>query len=636
MKLFFISVALAYGCLPVAAQSVRDYDGALNNLTHPEWGQAGGPLLRVTANGYGDLMAAMGGEARPNPRLISNEVFDQTQSLPNALGISDYGWAFGQFIDHDLSFVGDHPTERADISVPAYDAYFDPTGTGSQVIPMFRSKYNPATGHAPDAPRMQINEITAWMDGSNIYGSTEARAHWLRTGSQGELKVSAGGLLPYNTFSGELNDSVDPEAPFMLIEGPPPLRHFVAGDIRANEQPVLTALHTLFVREHNRLCNELAVTNPTWTDEQLYQHARRMVVGFIQVIAFEEWLPALGIHLDPYTGYDDSLSPNIMNVFSAAAFRLGHSLINGEILRLGPNGEAFQLGNIQLRDAFFNARVLQDEGGIEPLLRGLAAQRQQTLDAKVIHDLRNFLFGPPGAGGLDLVAININRGRERGLADYNSIRSGFGLSEVTAFSEITLDPFLQQKLAALYENVRDIDPWVGMLAEDHLPGAAVGETIAAILQRQFTALRNGDRFYFEHDPALSTEEVAAIKQTRLSAIIERNADIVGLQENVFFSREPVQTAIAPEIPAPGVIGEIGVYPNPVGSFYTLRIDAAQRETLALRVFDMLGRIVERRTLSADPGFNEFRIIIDRTLVPGMYVLALTSSTGMRTKKLLKQ
>lgn len=627
-------LALLWVCLPASAQQIRSYDGSMNNPTHPTWGQAGEPILRVTTNGYADLMAAAGGTTRPNPRLISNVIFNQTERLPNALGLSDFWWTFGQFIDHDITLVDNHPVERLDIPVPAFDAFFDPLGTGTQVIPMRRAMYDPATGLEPDNPRAQINEITAWIDGSNIYGSSESRARWLRTGIQGKLKISSGGLLPFNTTTGQFSDPIDLEAPFM-DSGGRPQKHFVAGDIRANEQPTLTALHTLFVREHNRLCDTLATSNPDWTDEQLFQHARRMVIGFIQVIAFEEWLPALGVQLDHYSGYDVSVKPNIMSVFAAAAFRFGHSLIDSEITRLSANGGPFVLGNVPLRDAFFNPSILLNEGGLRPLLRGMAVKRQQALDTKVVHDLRNFLFGPPGASGLDLVALNINRGRDCGLADYNTIRADMGLAKVSTFNEITADPVLHNNLLDLYETVDDIDPWVGMLAEEHLSGAAVGETIATILKRQFESLRDGDRFYYENDPALSADEVTTIGQTRLSHIIRRNTDIDTFQEEAFFVVDPVNTVAESSPPVPDDFMRMNVYPNPIRSAYTLRLNARQSEAITLRLFDVLGRVVESHSLKVNAGMNEFKLDFNRQLAPGMYVFALQSAETVRTVRVVK-
>ena len=629
---------ICYGCFLVAlfftftatAQEARNYDGSMNNPDNPDWGRAGGPIMRMTTNGYGDGVSSMGGTARPNPRYISTMLFNQEESRPNALGISDFGWAFGQFIDHDVTLVDDHPTEHIDIPVPMGDPFFDPMETGTQMIPMRRSKYDPYTGLGEGNPRMHVNDITAWIDGSNVYGSDEARAMWLRTGTGGRLKVSENNLLPFNTITGLFADAVDPDAPFMLMEGPPQERHFVAGDVRANEQPILAALHTLFVREHNRLCDELAAAHPTWTDEQLYQQARRMNVGFIQAIAFEEWLPALGIDLDPYEGYDGAMMPNIMNVFSAAAFRLGHTLLNDELRRIDLNGN--EMSTLSLRDGFFRPMILVEEGGVEPLFLGMAAQRQQTFDAKVVGDLRNFLFGPPGAGGLDLVAININRGRERGLADYNTLRADMDLQPQDGFNDITSDPVVQDILQDLYGTVDDIDPWVGMLAEDHVPGTAIGETVRTILTHQFTHLRDGDRFYYENDSNLSHAEKEKIQTTTLADLIRRNTE-AQVQDAVFFIE--TGTAIADATPERFDGMDVDLYPNPVRSSFNLRVDATRPEAVEMRLVDILGRVVATRTLDIQPGVQQVRGEMPPELAAGVYFMTLRSSTAVQTVKLIK-
>ena len=108
------------------------------------------------------------------------------------------------------------------------------------------------------------------------------------------------------------------------------------------------------------------------------------------------------------------------------------------------------------------------------MLKGLASQLGQENDLLLVDGIRNSLFGPPGAGGLDLAALDIQRGRDHGLPDYNNLRASYGLDEVTSFAEISSDPAIQAKLEELFGNVDNIDPFVGALAEDHLPGTSVG------------------------------------------------------------------------------------------------------------------------------------------------------------------
>lgn len=633
MKKTLTSLLLAAASVMyVAGQNNRSIDGKSNNLTHSEWGAAAGPIVRMTSNGYDDGISAPGGTSRTNPRVISNAIFDQTVSIPNPYQISDFGWAFGQFMDHDLSLVNDNFSEPMTIPVPAGDPHFDPQNTGTAEIHMFRSVSDTTTGTSPSNPRAHINEITAWIDASNVYGSDMKRSIWLRTFADGKLKTSAGNLLPFNTTTGKYDDPIDPGAPQMIIEGTKLDKFFVAGDPRANEQPILTSLHTLFVREHNRLCDELKQANPTWNDEELYQHARKMVNGYIQAIAFEEWLPALGIVLPAYTGYNNSMNPNIMNVFSAAAFRLGHTLINDQLIRLDAQGDTLPSGSVTLKDAFFNPMFLKDDGGIEPFFRGMATQAQQNFDTKVINSLRNFLFGPPGSGGLDLVSININRGRERGLADYNTIREDMGMAKATDFHDITSNSAVQIQLLSMYGSVDNIDPWVGMLAEDHVSGAAIGPTIKTILMEQFHHLRDGDRYYYENDPMLSATEKQEIKTTRLQQIIHRNTEINNLQDNVFFI-QPFTSSVEPEAP---VLASLNVYPNPASSQFQVEMEAQKSAQGNLSLVDLNGRKLVNQSVRLQAGMNQFLVNMEAEWASGVYYLVLQTEKGVSTRQVVKQ
>ncbi len=513
-------------------QRYRTYDGTYNNLNNPDWGAAGTNLLRISGIGYQDGISEPGGQDRPNPRYVSNEVFAQDGLMNDRMGLSDYCWVWGQFIDHDMGLTPDG-NEPQGIRVPRGDRLFDPFNTGEMVIPMVRNVFDPETGTGPDNPRQHPNLLTAFIDGSGVYGSDEVTANWLRTFTGGKLKVTADNMMPFNTVTGEYDSEIDPNAPHM--DNPVRLSEklHVAGDPRANENPLLLSFHTLFVREHNRLCDELAAAHPDWDDEQLYQHARKIVGGIIQSIVYNEWLPVMGVRLRPYSGYDATVHPQLANVFTAAAFRLGHTLLNGNIIRMDNEGEILEGGNLELRDAFFNVMVVDESGGIEPFLKGMGTQIQQGFDARVIDDVRNFLFGPPGAGGLDLAAINMNRGRERGLPDFNTVRAAYGLPRYFFFQQMNWDYNVLIKMVKLYKNVNKVDPWVGMLVERPRPNQLFGETIMKIMEHQFGASRDGDRFFYENDPVLNSEEKAMIRNTKMYDVVMRNTSIELMQRDVF-------------------------------------------------------------------------------------------------------
>jgi hypothetical protein len=522
-----------------ALADVRTYDGSGNNGLHSGWGAANGNLMRLAPPAYTDNHSAMARSWVGSPRSISNAVNAQASSVTNNRGLSDMVWQWGQFLDHDLDLTPAGGVESAPISTDPGDPHF--LGTP---IAFTRSVFDPATGTSN--AREQPNVLSSYLDGSMIYGSDQAKADGLRTNSGGRMRTSAhatGDMLPFNT-TGLPNDNGPMGAPAASM--------FVAGDIRANEQSGLTAMHTLWVREHNRVADAYAAANPGATDEDIFQAARRVVGAEIQAITYNEWLPTLlgAGAVSEYQGYNANVDATVSTEFSAAAFRIGHTMLSGTVRRVDNDGNTIPEGDLQLRDAFFNPNRILNEGGIDPLLKGLSSQLAQEIDTKIVDDVRNFLFGPPGSGGLDLASLNIQRGRDHGLCDYNTMRAQFGLGAVSSFDEINPDPNVWLALATVYANVNEIDPWVGMLAEPHLPGSSVGALMSAIIVDQFERARDGDRFFFENDTELSSvlawlgQDLDDIRGISLGDIIRLNTDITNLQGNVFLVPSPGASVLA--------------------------------------------------------------------------------------------
>ncbi|REK10022.1 MAG: PEP-CTERM sorting domain-containing protein [Planctomycetota bacterium] len=517
----------------------RSYDGSGNNLGNPTLGQVGTHFMRVAPADYGDGISTPAGSTRPGAREISNIVADQGgASMPNTANLSTWVFQWGQFIDHDLTLTTlATPVEMMNIPIPAGDAIFDPGNTGTATMPFRRSVYDSSTGLGPGNPREQFNSISSYLDASAVYGSDQARADALRTMSGGRMKTSAGDLLPFNTDNLPNDDNGDPNRS----------AYYVAGDVRANEQTGLTAVHTLFVREHNRLADQLSVDNPTWTDEQIYQQARRLVGAQIQSITYREFLPALLGSDSPgiASTYSSSVDPSVSNEFAASLYRVGHTMLPPELARVQNDGTTAPGGNVALRDAFFQQGNLPTSDDLEYMLKGLASQMQQQVDSHIVDDVRNFLFGAPFPGaGFDLAALNIQRGRDHGLPDYNTLRVAYGLDPVIDFSDITANLSLAEALELAYGDVNNIDAWVGALAEDHLGDSCVGPLVEAALIDQFTRTRDGDRFWFTRDENISAEELAWLETVRLSDIIRLNTGITNLQANVFLIPEPSTLVLA--------------------------------------------------------------------------------------------
>lgn len=514
-------------------REVRTYDGTSNNVDNAEWGASFSHLQRLGDASYSDGISSMIFTDRAEAREISNAIVHQEEgeNLTNTFGTTDMLWQWGQFIDHDIDLTDGSADESQNIPVPTGDRYFDPAGTGTAFISFNRAIFDPDTGISLENPREQENEITSWIDGSMIYGSDNERAQALRVGSDSPfLNTSEGNLLPFN-----IDDLTNANGPVLDATS-----LYLAGDVRANEQAGLAVMHTLWVREHNRIAAELQQDNPSANSDIVFEAARRMVIAKLQHITFNEFLPALlGKNALPdYEGYNDSINPSIYNEFSAAAYRLGHSMVSDNILLLGPDSQSLPQSPLELRDAFFTAPTLiQEEGGIESILRGLATKEHQALDVKVIHTLRNMLFGPPGSGGLDLISLNIQRGRDHGLPSYNAMREVMGLEPITSFDQISDDAQLNQSLQDAYGDVDKIDLWVGGMSEAPLvdQGSQLGELFRAILVKQFTDLRAADRFWYEN--YLDGRELREIENTSLADVIRANTTIGNeIQRDVFFAR----------------------------------------------------------------------------------------------------
>ena len=499
-------------------------DGTDNNSDNPDYGSVGSNLYNVAPIDYGDGISSPAGGDRPNARVISNTLAQQDELIVSDRGLTNFSWAFGQFVDHDITLTPENEELEVEITVPTGDSFLDPESTGAVTIPLDYTAFAEGTGTSVDNAAQITNNITAWVDGSNIYGSDPERNDYLREETGGLLKVSDGNLLP---FGNESFDNANPSRQ-------DPAALFAAGDVRANENSVLASMHTLFVREHNRLAAELAIAHPDWTDDQLYERARQINIAQYQAIVYNEYLPAIlgNTAIPEYSGYDAELNPSIDRSFASAGFRIGHTQLSSEIPRFDVDGNEISPGNLTLSEVFFRSAGIIQEDGIDPILRGLGSSLSQNVDLKLIDDVRNLLFTfGSHTTGRDLFAINIERGRINGISDYNTVRESYDLARVDSFDDITSDVTVQNQLESLYGSVDNIDLYVGLLAEDHLPGVAVGETFQAIISEQFVALRDGDRLYYEN--IFSLEEIEEIESTTLSDIVLRNTDTTIIQDNAF-------------------------------------------------------------------------------------------------------
>lgn len=550
------SVRKMFNCLSRNILQYRTIDGTCNNFFYPLNGAALTSFARLLPALYEDGISLPIGHSQvdpfsppwPSARLVSWKTIKNLSPL-NMGSITHMFMQWGQFLDHDLDVAplfssiecGCNYTEKCQpIPVREDDKVFGVNSTyGRECLPFVRSVPACKCGSVEESlPRNQINQITSYLDASNVYGSTNEHAKSLRLLKGGLLKQ--GGRL--ESFKGNLPFQED--KPKMGV-----VPFFVAGDERANEQTGLTVMHTFWLREHNRIARALSTINPCWSDEKLYQETRKIIGAQMQVITYNEFLPLLfGTYyetfLPPYRGYNPFVDATIPNSFATGAFRFGHSLIRSQLDRLDKNFRRLDIGPLPLERAFFDPLSYFESGGTDPIARGLAIAQSNPVDEFLNRVLTSKLFSEsPGTLGSDLASLNIQRGRDHGIPAYRTWQRFCeqlfpGINATFRHNETV------KTLKELYgeEGFRNgIDLWVGGLSEHALPSAMVGPTFACIIGLTFTRVRDGDRFWYENPYVFTPAQRFELKQhSSLAKVICTNGDdIPEIQRSVFRSGERV-------------------------------------------------------------------------------------------------
>ena len=325
-------------------------------------------------------------------------------------------------------------------------------------------------------------------------------------------------------------------------DGPP---CFLAGDFRVNEHTALTVMHTLWVREHNRIARALRSGNSQLSSEELFQTTRNIVIAEIQKITYKDYLPLLlgdsFLDLVPeYSGYNSTVDPNIPNAFATAAYRYGHSQIQPFFDRLDENYRPISAGPLALVEAFFDTSHFTEEGGVDPILRGLLTRNAREVDEFLNSILTNQLFAEdPDTPGMDLAALNVQRSRDHGLPTYLTWKQ-WAKRECGVESDFR-NQLTQVRLLQTYGSLANVDLFVGGLAEEPLPGGLVGAIFGCIFARTFSALRDGDRFYYENAagamPLFTPAQRRAIEMASLSRVICDNTGITEIQPDAFMANQ---------------------------------------------------------------------------------------------------
>jgi hypothetical protein len=476
---------------------VQSLDGRGNNLARPEFGMAGSRYIRVGDANYADDRGAP--VEGPNARFISNRVFnDVNQNIVDDRSISRWGFAWSQFIGLDIDSVGVSGTKQ-DIVFGNTDPLEAFRNRGN-ILPFRRSAA--AVGTGDNEPREQVNNTSSFLDASSIYGVTSERLEFLRAGPvDGDLGNNSaflllpGGQLPRRDARGNAA-----KAPEMLVDGRLKTnanRAAVAGSPRANQNVAVQGIITLFAREHNRI---VAGLPSSLSEQEKFEIARRTVIAEIQFVTYNEFLPALGVQLAPYRGYNTNVNPTLSNEFAVVGFRL-ESMASGtydlttdaarfperDVAALKKLGVVVEQGGeegndrskVSLQVPFnlgsFNPDLLP-ELQLGPLLQGLGQKPQAQNDEQIDNQLRSVLFQVPTGSKkdcldgddlptcfdriADLGALDIERGRDHGIPLYNDLRRAFGLEPKNSFEALTgedSDAFPSDRALTRGQEINDPD-----------------------------------------------------------------------------------------------------------------------------------------------------------------------------------
>ncbi|XP_029009545.2 eosinophil peroxidase [Betta splendens] len=569
------------------SERYRSVTGECNNREHPRWGAANIPYSRWLPPEYEDVWGAPRGwdpqrtyhnASLPPVRLVSQEVlFTHNNNISLDSTLSHLLVEWGQWIDHDMVLTPQSPSTAAfmtgadcthtcstdtpcfPIQIPASD----PRHGVQTCMPFFRSAPSCGAGILPQRHREQLNAITSFVDASMVYGSSDALASALRNRSSplGLMAVNpqrSDHGLAYMPFLPRQQAHLDPCGPRnsstsgasdRSIRRKNATSCFQAGDSRANEHLGMIALHTLFLREHNRLVTELHMLNPHWSPDTFYQEARKIIGAVHQILTWEHYLPrvlgesSMSLLMPPYQGYDPEVDTSIANVFATAAFRFAHVTVQPVVMRLGPGYTAnSQHPLLPLHHSLFASWRVVQEGGIDPVLRGLllSPAKLQTPGQMMVEELTERLFQAQGGMPLDLGALNLQRGRDHGLPGYSSWRRFCGLSvpnSTSELAEILGNTTLAHKFQLLYGTPHNIDLWVGAISEPAVPGGRVGPLLSCLLAKQFRDLRDGDRFWWERDGVFTGAQRNRLRVISLSRIICDNTRITLVPAEVFSRTE---------------------------------------------------------------------------------------------------
>ncbi|XP_060073445.1 thyroid peroxidase-like [Ylistrum balloti] len=546
----------------------RTPDGSCNNLQYPCWGMSETPQARLVPAEYGDVMG-LGSAPRnatsgpdpvelPSARLVSLTLFRDFSKEDKDDKLSFEVMSWGQFIDHDIVFTPvskgadgnsisccvapDNSTtrqpitDRVECAPIVVDMATDPHFTDTTCLDFVRSAPAVSTDSSCiPLKREQMNLATSFIDGSMVYGTTLERQNSLRdmTQNKGLMLVSPGNLPP--PLGTNTTCRLTQETNEFCMK---------TGDGRTQVVPNLANDHVLLLGNHNTIVLQLAEIT-RWSEEKLFQEARKINIAIMQQITYGEYLPLilgpdlmneykLMVREPSHNIYNAAMNPTVFNNFAVAAFRFGHSQITDFQNFLSNYYNDTTVNRIEdtyLRPIF----TVREQGkDLDKHTRWKVTTHSAEAGRLFPKGVLDLLFLDSLGHSLDLPAVNIQRGRDHGIPPYVNFLNVCGLAIPTTFDELMNHTVANRALlASVYNAVSDIDLFAGGMTEEFVTGGKVGPTFGCLLGKQFQALKHGDRFWFERSTVFNTAQLIELRKMTLAKVMCLNFDMCNIQPDAF-------------------------------------------------------------------------------------------------------
>lgn len=500
--------------------AARTSDGTYNDLGHPRMGSAG---MRFGRNiPLDSIVVDEASLMYPSPRVVSRELMTRRRFQPaTTLNLLAAAWI--QFQLHDwLTHGKNEDANPYAIPLPANDDWPKP----QMLVNRTRRDPTRPPGAADKRPSF-INTETSWWDGSQIYGSDVTIERRVRSFEDGKLKLDADGLLPVDPRTG-----VD-------ITG-----------VSGNWWVGLSMLHTLFTREHNAICDRLRQDFPTWSDDELFLHARLVNAAVMAKIHTVEWTCAILAHPTVQEGMrqnwtrirkskaEHHAAPYAMTEEFTSVYRM-HPLMPDEFVFRSISDAKAPVERTLPEVANRHAREVMKQVPLVDLFYSFGVAHPGSI---TLHNYPRFLqsLSLDGDVKMDLAAVDILRDRERGVPRYNEFRKLVGLDPIKKFEDLTDNKDWREEIRRVYnDDINSVDLMVGMYAEPLIKGFGFSETAFRIFLLMASRRLQSDRFFTTdyNEKTYTRAGLDWIEQTTMTTVLNRHlpqlAPLLSKVENAF-------------------------------------------------------------------------------------------------------